>query len=66
MTYIDDKAAEFAEKHGSFSLHFNADENMSSPDAHPWSLELHGYKTEWGGFTAEEVIDFASADMSKS
>lgn len=61
---IDDKAAGFAARHGSFSLHFDAARNYARPDDAPWSLELHGRETEWGGFTADEAIDFADRELS--
>lgn len=62
---VDNRAAAFAKAHGSFSLHFNADQNYARPDDVPWSLELHGREVEWGGYTAEEAIDFAAAELRK-
>lgn len=61
---IDAKAAAFAQRHGSFSLHFDAERNYVRPDDAPWSLELHGRTPEWGGFTAEEALDFADSELS--
>lgn len=61
---IDAKAAAFAGRHGPFSLHFDAARNYVRPDDAPWSLELHGRTPEWGGFTAEEALDFADSELS--
>lgn len=63
MTELNAKASAFAKAHGSFSLHFDAAQNYVRPDDAPWSLELHGRETEWGGFTAEEALDFAAAEL---
>lgn len=62
---IDAKAAAFAHQHGSFSLHFDAEQNYVRPDDAPWSLELHGREVEWGGFTGEEALASAAADLGK-
>ena len=57
---INSKAAAFAKAHGSFSLHFSADQNYRRPDDAPWTLEL-GDKA-WAGLTAEEALDFAAGE----
>lgn len=66
MTGLNAKTAAFAQQHGSFALCFDATQNGASPDYRPWTLILdsdddHG----WGGFTAEEAIDFAAADLGR-
>jgi hypothetical protein len=63
---LDDKAAAFAKEHGSFSLHFDAGQNYVRPDDCPWALLLDGRETGWGGFMAEEALDFAAAELGKA
>lgn len=60
---IDEKAARLAAGHGSFALCFDAAMNPASPDYRPWTLELDGGRGAWGGFTAEEALDFAGAEL---
>jgi hypothetical protein len=61
---IDETAARFAARHGSFALHFDATGNPASPDYRPWTLELDGDRGAWGGFTAEEALDFAGSELA--
>lgn len=62
----DGKAAAFAKEYGSSDLHFDAGQNYVRPDDAPWSLILDGDPDRaWGGFTAEEAIDFAAAELGK-
>jgi len=71
LNAIDNKAAEFALKHGSFTLIFDASKNYVRPDDAPWTLELDPLVirsdgcTGWGGFTAEEAIDFAASELKQ-
>lgn len=60
---IDNEAAAFAKAHGSFDLHFDAGQNYVRPDDCPWSLILDGQENGWGGFTAEEALEFAAAEL---
>lgn len=53
-----------AKAHGSFILHFDAAENSASPDYRPWTVTLDSdQRRNWGGLTAEEVIDFAAVEL---
>lgn len=64
---FEEKAQKFMEQWGPFSLSFNTDISSMSPDYRPWTLQLDRQDTKhgaWGGFTAEEAIDFADADLS--
>jgi hypothetical protein len=64
---LDDKAAALAAKNGSFSLHFDATQNPASPDYRPWTVILDGSEDQgWGGFTADEAIAFAAAELGRS
>jgi hypothetical protein len=63
---IDELAADFAQRHGSFTLFFDAAQNHASPDYAPWTLILGGDETQsWGGYDAEGVIRFADEDLSE-
>lgn len=59
---IDETAAWFAARHGSFALHFDATGNPASPDYRPWTLELEDGRA-WGGFSAEEALDSARSGL---
>lgn len=61
---IDEKAAQFAARYGTFALCFSATGNPASPDYRPWTLELDNDRGAWGGLTAEEAIDFARSELS--
>jgi hypothetical protein len=70
MTDVSSMAAAFAKARGSFSLHFDAAQNYVRPDDAPWTLILDGDgdgegALGWGGFTAEEAIEFASAELAE-
>lgn len=61
---LDDQAAAFAARHGSFSLHFDATANPASPDFRPWTVALDGREDDgWGGLTAGEAIAFAASEL---
>lgn len=66
---VNSKAAAFAKEHGSFTLAFDAGQNYVRPDDAPWTLELDPPVerpdgcTGWMGFTAEEAIEFAAAEL---
>jgi hypothetical protein len=63
---INTKAAAFAKEHGSFALLFDAGQNYVRPDDCPWTLQLDSDQNwGWGGFTADEAIDFAVAELGK-
>jgi hypothetical protein len=63
---LDDLAAGFARRHGSFTLYFDAAQNHMSPDYVPWTLMLAGDDSRsWGNFTAEGVIKFADVELTE-
>lgn len=65
VTDVNNRAAEFAEVFGEFSLHFDATQNSTSPDYRPWTLTLGTDETGWGALTAEEAIDFAARELAE-